>query len=101
MEKLSSAYKVMEWSTRFAEPVLGWPLHGRPVTVSALRNLFEVIGAISEHLSSQVGHVAVATVIDHGVMHDEERICSKLFYYAVLVGLTLVLHHVKVHGFFQ
>ena len=74
----------MQWSTGFAKPIFRRVFGGEAKAVSALCNFFEIVSAISEHLSGEVGHVAVNAVIYDGIMNDQLGVCSEFFHDAIL-----------------
>ena len=75
---------------------VGLPGVSKSVAVPAGVELGEIVDTVSEHLSGLVSHVAVPTVVDDHVVDDVLDVRLELLQDAVLHGLTLGHHLVKV-----
>ena len=66
--------------------------HTLPVAIPAGDHLRQVDGAVSEHESGAVRHLAVHPVVDHHVVHDVLHVRLVLLDHTVLLRLTLYQH---------
>ena len=66
--------------------------HTLPVAIPAGDHLRQVDGAVSEHESGAVGHLAVHPVVDHHVVHDVLHVRLVLLHHPILLRLAFDQH---------